>query len=843
MYKAQIMCIIIISFIGAFSIFFGQKETKASKWFTILLVSSFFQVIFDACSVYTVNHLETVSPVLNRVVHILYMGFMQLLFYLAYKYLEAVIEEEIGDRIVKLKYVEVPMILANIGVVFLPLEYIETPKGNYSYGSAAFTIYAGVAVYILLIARNLIKYWKDVPMKKRNAIIISLFCEICFAVYQIFVPTALITCLGITLLCLGIYLTVENPDAVLVEMLAKETKRADIANQAKTDFLAKMSHEIRTPINAVLGMNEMILRETKDQTIKEYAKDVEGAANSLLSIINDILDITKIEAGKITIIPVEYDFSSIVHDVTNMISFKARAKSLEFKVCINENIPNRLLGDDIRIRQVLVNILNNAVKYTHEGTVTLEIELLPSEEENTAELLFAIRDTGIGIKEEDIPKLYVPFERIEEKRNRSIEGTGLGMNITIQLLGLMDSSLKVESEYGKGSVFSFILKQQVIDAAPIGNLEKRIREQAKEHSYKKTFIAPEANILVVDDNATNLKVVSNLLKATQINVDTADRGYTCLEMVRKKKYDLVFLDHMMPDLDGIETLHQMKALDDCMCPNAPVVALTANAITGAKEIYLSEGFDAFLSKPIVPEKLEQLISELLPESLLVFEFEEETAAEQQKKESAKENSAAENEMLPLIEGIDWNYGLVHLREIGLLRDTVIDFYRMIDTEANALEGYYQELRKNKKALELYRIKVHAMKSSAALIGAAPLSGVARLLEYAARDGQIEVIRSVTPVFLSDWRSYKEKLKVCIPKEEKRVIEDICVVIELLEGLKISMEDMDIDASDAAMEEIRGYEFAEDIQVKIEELGSAVVNLDSEITTELVEWIVKRMREE
>ena len=846
MYKGQVICIIIIMFIGIFHFLAVQKGTKMSKpseWFSRLLIMSFFQIIFDIWSVYTVNHLETVSPVLNRAVHIFYMGFMQMLFYLAYKYLESVIEEEIGNRYACSKYTEIPIILANLGVIFLPLIYIETPKGNYSYGPAAYTLYIGVFSYIVLIIRNLIKFWKDIPVKKRTAMIIVILSEVGVAIYQIIIPTALITCLAIVLLNLGIYLTTENPDALLVELLAKETKRADVANQAKTDFLAKMSHEIRTPINAVLGMNEIILRESRESNIREYAKDVEGAANSLLSIINDILDITKIEAGKIEIIPVEYDFSSIVHDVINMISFKAKAKSLDFKVHIDEMIPNRLLGDDIRIRQILVNILNNAVKYTHEGSVELDISLLPCEDFNKVRISFAVKDTGIGIKEEDISKLYIPFERIEEKRNRSIEGTGLGMNITMQLLSLMGSSLKVESVYGQGSIFSFVLEQEIIAADPIGNLEKRIREQAKEHIYKKTFMAPEARILVVDDNATNLKVMVNLLKPTKIQVDVADGGYACIEMVKKEHYHLIFLDHMMPDLDGIETLHQMQQMPEFINADTSVIALTANAITGAKEMYLAEGFHAFLAKPIVPDKLEEMIMKLLPEELLIFDFAiEDNSKEEQKKECAEQTPLSDEEVLPIVEGIDWNYGLVHLRDMELLKDTVEGFYRTLDSEANALEAYFKEADSSKEALKQYRIKVHAMKSSLTLIGAAPLGGVARLLEYAARDGQMEVIRSVTPVFLKDWRSYKEKLAVCMPKEEKQGIEDVSVIIELLEQLNIAMADMDIDTSDSIIEAIRKYEFTEEIQKLTDELSTAVMNLDGDRTAELAEEMVVKLEE-
>ena len=626
-----------------------------------------------------------------------------------------------------------------------------------------------------------------------------------------------------------------------------ERQQALAADDAKGKFLAHMSHEIRTPINAVLGMNTMILRETTDMQIKDYALDIQNAGHNLLSLVNDILDFSKIESGKLEIIRVEYDMSSMIHDISNMILAKAKDKNLAFEIHLDENLPSKLFGDDVRIRQILVNLLNNAVKYTHQGSVSLTIG--GKKTDGKILLDFAVEDTGIGIKEEDISKLFKEFERIEEERNRNIEGSGLGMNITIQLLALMNSSLKVESVYGKGSKFSFSLEQQIVDSTPIGNLEKRIREQSVDYSYMEVFTAPNAQILVVDDNATNLKVFVNLLKTTKVNVDVADGGKACLDLVQKKRYDIIFLDHMMPDLDGVETLHQMKRLTASKCQDTPVVALTANAITGAKEMYLAEGFDAFLSKPINPEKLEQMILLLLPRDLLIFDVQEgETKAEEGNSSNHSKKEYAQNQVnlediLPSVEGIDWNYGMVHLRDVELLKDTVEDFYRTIDSEADTLEKYYNKINSDKTALSLYRVKVHGMKSASALIGAAPLSGVARLLEYAARDGQMEVIQSVTPVFLKDWRSYKDKLKPCVVQEEKQGIEDWSVIIELLEQLQTAMEDMDIDASDAIMDAIRQFEFTGEQQEIIDGLSTAVVNLDSDQTEELINQMMIKIEEE
>ena len=635
----------------------------------------------------------------------------------------------------------------------------------------------------------------------------------------------------------------KNEELKRASELAEESKQEALAaNAAKGKFLAHMSHEIRTPINAVLGMDTMILRETRDAQIKEYALVIQNAGQSLLSLINDILDFSKIESGKMKIISVEYDLSSMIHDISNMISAKISSKKLEFHIYADEKLPSKLLGDDVRIRQVLVNLLNNAVKYTNKGGVTLKID--GDIQGDKVILNFSVEDTGIGIKEEDISKLFNEFERIEEKRNRQVEGTGLGINITTQLLVLMGSRLNVESVYGKGSRFYFTLEQQVIDSTPIGNLEERIRHQVTEYDYMEVFSAPNAQILVVDDNVINLKVFVNLLKTTKVNVDVAGGGLTCLEMVSKKHYDLIFLDHMMPDLDGISTLHRMRTLPDNQCTNTPVVALTANAITGAREMYLAEGFDAFLSKPINPERLEQMILMLLPRELLEFEVQNEEAKVIPEIEAATKRTEMQmDEELPVIDGVDWNYGLMHLPNKEILLDTVTDFYKTIDSEAENLERMYEGIRNEPDMLEKYRIKVHAMKSSANLIGATVLGGMARILEKAANDNNLEIIDNLTPIFLKEWRLMKESLKECIKdSEEKREqIEDVTVILAYLEMLRVSMIELDIDGMDQNMDELKKFIYPADIQKEMEQLAGLVTNMDSEQAVVLIEKLMNRMK--
>ena len=612
------------------------------------------------------------------------------------------------------------------------------------------------------------------------------------------------------------------------------------ANEAKGKFLARMSHEIRTPINAVLGMDEMILREAKEQTIKDYAMDIYTAGQTLLSLINDILDFSKIDSGKMEIVPVEYDVSSMIHDLSNMAAQRAKDKEIKLEVEVDHQLPCRLYGDDVRIRQVLTNILTNAVKYTHEGTVWLRVQ--SRIEGETAMLKFEVQDTGIGIREEDLPKLSAEFERIEEDRNRNIEGTGLGMNITIQLLALLGSKLQVESVYGKGSKFYFELKQKIIDDTPIGDFESRVRQIAEDYNYDTKFCAPDAKVLVVDDNAVNRKVFRNLLKETQIQVTDAGGGAECLELVQNNYYDLIFLDHMMPEMDGIETLHHIKEFSDFPCKDTPIIVLTANAVSGAKEQYLAEGFDEFLSKPIMPEKLENMLKAMLPKELLL-----ETAASESQalSDGNVTNGTPEQllEELPMVDGLDWQYAWMHLPDLELLQYTVKEFYDQLDTSADHLQQAYAQLSEPGQ-LDAYRIQVHAMKSLAATVGIMPLSGMAKILEYAAKSARIDIIMSVTPPFLEEWRSYQEKLKGVfgIGTEAKEKVEDYSMILALVEMVRISMQEMDIDQADKLVGQLRAYEYPEDMNQNMQKLAEAVTNLDVEEACRLADLLIGQMEE-
>ena len=426
-----------------------------------------------------------------------------------------------------------------------------------------------------------------------------------------------------------IYALVDDTDHYLyMDELKKQKEIDDSASEAKSRFLANMSHEIRTPINAVLGMDEMILRESRERSIRSYAADIMSAGRTLLSLINDILDFSKVEEGKMEIIPVQYDLSSMINDIVNMTRDRAVKKGLRFDVDVDRHIPHFLIGDEIRIRQCALNILSNAIKYTEEGSVCFKVSYEKKDDRGIL-LDFLVKDTGIGMKEEEIEKLFSPYHRLDEKRNRTIEGTGLGMSITRELLNLMGGELSVKSEYGSGSEVSFHVKQIVTSWEEIGDYASRFEESIRNLSeYRELFHAPDARILVVDDTEINLSVIQSLLKMTRVKIDTATSGRDALTLALTNSYDLMLIDHMMPGMDGIETLKRLK--EKGKNQSTPAVALTANAISGAREMYIEAGFTDYMSKPVDGDRLELMLYKLLPKEKLeepVWEEETEKAGE------------------------------------------------------------------------------------------------------------------------------------------------------------------------------------------------------------------------
>ena len=532
--------------------------------------------------------------------------------------------------------------------------------------------------------------------------------------------------LGATIGALTVLL-IFNMSAMMLfnRRLAVTANEAEKANAAKSKFLSMMSHDIRTPMNAITGFNEMIRRESTDPEILRYSEGIRMADNTLLSLINDILDLSKLEAGKLEIIPVEYDLVMVLSDLVNMIKVRTEEKNLSLKIDIDSNIPRRLYGDELRLKQCVINLLTNAVKYTHEGSVSFTVgyEKCP-DNDNEMLLKISVADTGLGIRPEDIDKLFEAFKRLEEKKNRNIEGSGLGLSITQSLLSLMGASLEVKSEYGRGSEFSFAVRQEIRGTEIVGNYEEAFSASMEgKGRYRQSFTAPDARVLVVDDTPLNLNVFVSLLKATGIRTDTAGSGSECLGLCTENAYDVIFLDHMMPEMDGIETLHALKALKTSKNETTPVICLTANAISGMREMFLEEGFNDYLSKPIDYVRLEELLVKYIPEDKITEEYVE---------------HANENETLPDglsdIPGINAAAGLKHCGNAASYIDTLRLYCDAAQKNCEEIRNYW-----NTKDIKNLTIKLHALKSTSNVIGAEEVGELAAELEKAGKQGDADTI--------------------------------------------------------------------------------------------------------
>ena len=607
------------------------------------------------------------------------------------------------------------------------------------------------------------------------------------------------------------------------EEIREAKDEAERANTAKSRFLANMSHEIRTPINTIMGMNEMVLREDASGVPKHYfmsmvnyALDIRGAAESLLGLINDLLDMSKIESGKMHLVEQEYDVQEMLRAIVSMIRVRSAEKELNFDVSIDEILPRRLYGDMGKIKQVVLNLLTNAVKYTEKGGFILSVELEKRENDNCV-VRFSVKDTGIGIKEEDMDKLFTAYTRLDEERNSGIQGTGLGLDISRRFAELMGGSLVCKSVYGQGSEFIFTVSQKIIDKDPIGLFVEH-DENAVKGPYIPKFVAPDADVLVVDDTPMNLSVIKGLLKPTKIFVTTAASGEECLEKIKETKFNVVLLDHMMPGMDGIETMAKIREFDK----DLPVYALTANAASG-EDFYKSKGFNGYLSKPIDSEMLEKTIMKHLPPEMM---------------EKATEADA----VLDLTE-IPEKYSFIYKTE-GITVEDGIKNSGGISSYIVSLKNFKDTIEENAKVIKdaydagdirLYTIKVHALKSSARIIGANELSHLAEELENAGNAGDRNFIDLNTEKALNDYYSFLDKLSGMDDEDDGEGKEEIAAeeLKGAYEALKDYCESMDYDSAEMIFEELSKYKLPKEDADKVKELKALLKKLDWDTMEELI----------
>lgn len=605
------------------------------------------------------------------------------------------------------------------------------------------------------------------------------------------------------------------------------------ANRAKTNFVSNMSHEIRTPMNSIVGITEILLRSRHSPKEQEYLLNIQSSGRVLLTIINDVLDCSKMEAGKMQLFDEPYDTCSLFHDLRISMENRIGHSGLELIYDIDQDIPCKLKGDMGRIRQVIINLVNNAIKYTEKGSVRFSVHV---RQKNTDKVMlyYEVADTGIGIRKEDQKILFDAFQRVEMDRNRYVEGTGLGLTISQNLVNMMGGVIEVESEYGKGSRFFFTIEQTIIDPTPVSAVNYNgQKDNVTEKEAECLFIAPEAHILLVDDNELNLVVAKELLKPLRMQIDTAENGLQAVKMVRGSQYDLVLMDHMMPVMDGIEAAKAIRALLEDKYQKLPIIALTANAMVDARKEFLNAGMNGFVAKPIDFARICNQLKLWLPKDLV-----RDVPKEEAKKLLADDLSDREIQPEDPQMGFSFEEGVKHCGSKAALMKTIRIFYRTIDSKANKIEQCLKE-----GLISDYVIEIHALKSSALLIGAVPLSEAAKELEDYGKQGKTEVLEEKTPDVLTLYRDLKNILRPYAEKEEdaKKEFSD-GEWITALQQIHQCIEQFDLDGVDQIMEQLEEYQVPECIRESMDQLRVYVADVSLEEIMELTDTMTGLLRD-
>ena len=704
------------------------QQAKTYRLYSVLLFSGAICLLLDIFSLVVLENAGGEYDMFVRGVCKLYLVSLVLTVGVSFLYLTKDLEERISF-LPRMRWACVLWVLGmSVGICTHQIMVHDADGRFFTYGPSANVTYVAAGVVLLSNIVVLIRFKKYMNTRRWQAGVIWMVLWVFAAVIQ-FYSGILLVGFAMSVGIMIVFIQMETPDYQnLVEAMAElEESRleASQASQAKSNFLAQMSHEIRTPINAVIGMNEMILREAREENIQEYARNVYSAGMSLLAIINDILDISKIEAGKMELVPTEYELVTLIRDCYHTVNNRAEDKGLNFCVECEESLPGYLCGDMVRIRQIILNLLTNAIKYTDRGRVTFSVGE-GHREADKLELVIQVKDTGIGMSEENLTKLFDNFERFDMKRNQKIEGTGLGLAITKKLVDLMDGTIRVESKYGVGSVFTVTLPQWIADDTPIGEFalqQKTIRQHSTD--AWKWLRTPQATILAVDDVEINLMVFCSMLKSTEIRIVPASGGEEAVSLAEQQKFDLIFMDHMMPGMNGIEAFHQIRDGRKSLNRKTPVIMLTANAIASMREEYLQEGFTDYLSKPIDSNALYEMLEKYLPREKISYE----TGNGVEEQKPARQNPDSLSERFAVIRQMCGDFNLEEaVMHCSGSEEFFVELLKDFATpeRVEELETAFRE-----KNWEFYVTKVHALKGTMRTFGFPKLGDMAEGLQFAA----------------------------------------------------------------------------------------------------------------
>lgn len=614
MLRMEIACILILMFIASIYFTASREKNAIHKIYSAILIILSIHLVFDAITVVTVARLDTFPRFWNDTFHRCFLSTMLLTIYLYYRYICEVIKMETGQEhqsgilIAISRFLDFYLVVAEILLFVTPVTYAVTPKGNYETGWGAVILYTSIALFLIHMIFNVACHWSEIHPKKRTAILYAFAIEIIVTVLTLMDTSLLLAGMGLTLIAVSFFLILENPDIKLLELAREEKQKADEANAKKSQFLSVVSHEIRTPMNAIVGMTDILLRSAKDETEISYLKNIKTSGDALLLIVNELLDQSKIEAGRMEIIEDVYEWKPIAENILTIAENRIEAKPITVGIEVDERIPDRLIGDSLRIRQVLINLMNNAVKYTEEGHILLSLTL-EREDEKGLFIRFSVKDSGQGIRENDLQQLFEAFSQVDKKKNHKIEGTGLGLTISRDLVHLMGGELSVTSQYGCGSEFFFSIYQKRA-SEDVKSLDERKRELSTT-----AFDAKGAKILVVDDTAINIKIAKIMLEEIGAVVEAAGSGSAAVEMVRNNTYKIIFMDYMMPYMDGAETTQKIRALSENETnketseyyKNVPIIALTGDTDPSSIERFFESGMNDYVEKPIVKEKLKEMM--------------------------------------------------------------------------------------------------------------------------------------------------------------------------------------------------------------------------------------------